>query len=140
MGIIPDELVQGTSKLINAFNGAVFVSQSDSTIANDGKAFIIEFDNLSKEACITLATNDWGSGFSSGLIAIQASGTSATTGDNLHNTAIKTVKIGNAGSNGTNYIATPGGSTLSVPMSVVTAAQACACNNGNTCSIAWKYY
>ena len=57
MGIIPDELVQGTSKLINAFNGAVFVSQSDSTIANDGKAFIIEFDNLSKEACITLATN-----------------------------------------------------------------------------------
>ena len=148
MGVIPDELGtissgsgdSATATLTNAFNGRVYVTQSDSTIANDGKAFIIEFNSLSREACITLATNDWGSGFSSGLIAIQASGTSATTGDDINNTAIKTVMIGNAGSNGTSYIATPGGSTLSVPMSVVTAAQACACNNGNTCSIAWKYY
>ena len=64
MGVIPDELVsdRDAGTLINAFNGAVFVSQSDSTVADDGKAFIIEFDSLSKEACITLATNDWGSG------------------------------------------------------------------------------
>ncbi len=148
MGVIPDELGTiysgsgdtATATLTNAFNGRVYVEKSDSTDTNDGKAFIIEFNSLSREACITLATNDWGSGFSSGLIAIQASGTSATTGDNIHNTAIKDVKIGNAGSNSGSFIATPGGSNLSVPMSVVTAAQACNCTNGNSCSIAWKYY
>ena len=31
-------------------------------------------------------------------------------------------------------------SQIPVPMPVVTAAQACACNAGNTCSISWKYY
>ena len=155
MGVIPDEL--GTvynasnAKLTNAFNGPVFIKQSDSTSNNDGKAFIIEFNNLSREACITLATNDWGSGFSSGLIALQAMGTSASASSSstgMKNT-LNDVYIGNAGSaatgasttaDGGKATATPGGSTLSVPMSVVQAAQACGCIKGNNCSIAWKYY
>ena len=155
MGVIPDEL--GTiynasnASLTNAFNGPVFIKQSDSTSNNDGKAFIIEFNNLSREACITLATNDWGSGFSSGLIALQAMGTSASASSSsagMKNT-LNGVYIGNAGTkaagasttaDGGSAIATPGGSALSVPMSVVQAAQACGCIKGNNCSIAWKYY
>ena len=155
MGVIPDELgtvyANSNAKLTNAFNGPVFIKQSDSTSGNDGKAFIIEFNNLSREACITLATNDWGSGFSSGLIALQAMGTSASASSSstgMKNT-LNAVYIGNAGSaasgasttaDGGSAIATPGGSTLSVPMSVVQAAQACGCIKGNNCSIAWKYY
>ena len=27
-----------------------------------------------------------------------------------------------------------------MPMDVMNAAKACACENGNTCSIMWKYY
>ena len=149
MGVIPDELgtvVENTSQatLTNAFNGPVFIKQSDSTTQGDGKAFIIEFNNLSREACITLATNDWGSGFSSGLIGIQALGSSAAASS--VSTGLKsslgTVYIGNAGSSASDgsAIATPGGSTLSVPMSVVQAAQACSCTTGNKCSISWKYY
>ena len=75
MGVVPDELGT-TSDLTNAFNGKVYIGTADSTTDGDDKAFNIVFDGLSREACITLATNDWGSGYSSGLIAIAAQGTS----------------------------------------------------------------
>ena len=157
IGVVPDELVASkddTKKeatLKNAFNGAVFVSQSNSTVNNDGKAFIIEFDNLSKEACITLATNDWGSGYSSGLIALRAAGKSADEATEK----LKTVYIGNEGTpgrkevkaegsnkgNDNDVIATPGGQAgARVPLSVTSAAVACGCSAGNTCSLQWKYY
>ena len=73
MGVVPDELGT-TAKLTNAFNGDVYISTADSTKDDDNKAFNIVFDGLSREACITLATNDWGSGYSSGLIAMAAQG------------------------------------------------------------------
>lgn len=142
MGVVPDEL--GTAyngakaTLTNAFNGPVFIKQSDSTTPNDGKAFTIQFNNLSREACITLATNDWGSGYSSGLIALKVKGTSTAAGDTANNGELHGTYIGNAGTK--NSIATPGGSVQSVPMAVTAAATACACTSGNTCSIEWKYY
>lgn len=142
MGVVPDEL--GTAyngakaTLTNAFNGPVFIKQSNSTTPNDGKAFTIQFNNLSREACITLATNDWGSGYSSGLIALKVKGTSTAAGDTAADGELHGTYIGNAGTK--NSIATPGGSVQSVPMAVTAAATACACTSGNTCSIEWKYY
>lgn len=164
MGLIPDELVKkgGTAQnptytYRNAYNGVVSIHTAGSTTAASGsgadkvnadeKAFVIFFGGLSKEACITLATNDWGSGYSSGLIAIRAAGTSTVGTDDK---ALDSVLIGNngtaaaagttAGTAGGSAIATPGGSTLPVPMSVTSAATACGCSYGNTCSITWKYY
>ena len=135
MGVVPDELGtnETSGKLTNAFNGDVFIDVSGSTNGDTSKAFIIVFEKLSREACITLATNDWGSGYSSGLIAIQADGSDLGNKGDLDG-----VYIGNAGTE--NSIATPGGSTQSVPMAVTAAATACSCKQGNTCSIAWKYY
>ena len=160
MGVVPDELVQKTykpdgtldaTKLMNAFNGAVDIHVSGSTEATDKKAFVLAFSGISREACITLATNDWGSGYSSGLIAIRASGESSTgnaQGEGADKSAIDGVFIGNPGtklSGNTDAtvkaaVATPGGKNLSVPMSVVDAAKSCSCNSGNTCSLQWKYY
>ena len=149
MGVVPDELVvkradgATTQSLINAFNGPVFIKASNSTDGADSKAFIIEFTELSREACITLATNDWGSGYSSGLIAIAAKGNKATgahTAPTAASTTLDTVYIGAEGSAAAGTaIATPGG-TVAVPLSVVNAASACNCDKGNTCSILWKYY
>ena len=155
LGVVPDELVVKTTKdkvttteLLNSFNGKVFIFASDSTSDKDKKAFTIEFNNLSKEACITLATNDWGSGYSSGLIALRAAGKSATEATDK----LKTVYIGNEGTpgraektgeggNDNDVIATPGGKTgARVPLSVTSAAVACGCSAGNTCSLQWKYY
>ena len=133
MGVVPDELGT-TSKLTNAFNGDVYISTADSTADDDNKAFNIVFDGLSREACITLATNDWGSGYSSGLIYIKAASDEITT---YNDTDKDTGLIGCKGDTNT---ACPGGSVSAVPMPVGTAATACGCKDGNKCSIQWKYY
>ena len=142
MGVVPDELGTDASNLTNAFNGPVDIHVSDSTDTtnHDNKAFVIYFGKLSREACITLATNDWGSGYSSGLIAIKASATSnAAAGSDTGDAAsLDSTVIGCTGT--ANSIACPGGSQQSVPMAVTAAATACACKSGNTCSITWKYY
>ena len=137
MGVVPDELGTDSSNLLNAFNGPVNIHVSDSTDTehHDNKAFVIYFGNLSREACITLATNDWGSGYSSGLIAIRASSTSTA---NTDDTSLDSTVIGCPGT--ANSIACPGGSAQPVPMAVTAAATACDCKSGNTCSITWKYY
>ena len=134
MGVVPDELGtnDNTGTLTNAFSGPVYIDASESTSSGDNKAFILVFQKLSREACISLVTNDWGSGYSSGLIAIEASGSDLSSKANLD-----TIHIGNAGSD---TVATPGGTTNPVPMSVTKAASACSCKTGNLCSIAWKYY
>ena len=149
MGVVPDELVvkraadAKTQELLNSFNGPVFIKASNGTDGTDGKAFIIEFTELSREACITLATNDWGSGYSSGLIAIAVNGNKGTKAHETPTAAssvLDTVYIGNVGSAAAgSAIATPGG-TVAVPLSVTKAADACNCSTGNTCSITWKYY
>lgn len=160
LGVVPDELVVKTYKsdgsvdstsLKNAYNGDVEINASESTSDGDNRAFTIYFGGLSKEACVTLATNDWGSGYSSGLIALRASGTSEAS----DKAGLNTTHIGDEGTplsdakpgpNGTTIdavtsaIATPGGKNLSVPMNVTQAASACSCKTGNKCSITWKYY
>ena len=155
MGLVPDELVKKSSTTTsykNAFNGDVEIHAASSTngTTSDSKAFVIYFGGLSKEACITLATNDWGSGYSSGLIALQAAATSDESGANAVKNALDLIVIGandsavattTAGSE--KAIAMPGANgsgKLAVPMSVSAAAAACACNTGNKCSITWKYY
>ncbi len=161
MGVVPDELIQKTydtdgttvksTKLMNAFNGEVDIHVSGSTEKTDKKAFVLAFSGISREACITLATNDWGSGYSSGLIAIRASGASSVgdkDGKGADKIAIDEVFIGDEGTKLVGNkdttvkaaVATPGGKNLSVPMSVVDAAKSCSCDKGNTCSLQWKYY
>ena len=154
MGVIPDELGKAGASatatvLKNPYNGLVFIKAAGSTTSTDEKAFVINYNGLSREACITLATNDWGSGFSSGLIAISAKGTSVAANATAAATDLDAVVIGNAGTaataatgntDGGSAIATPGGTGLAVPMSVSSAATACGCTHGNNCSVTWKYY
>ena len=149
LGVIPDELVKTESDakvLRNAYNGKVFVGATKSVDTDtDLRAFYVSFNGLSKEACVALATNDWGSSYSSGLIAIKV-GNGATGGTLVIDsddaavtaTSAANMKMGCAGV--ARSIACPGGTTASVPMKVTDAASACACNSGNTCAIVWKYY
>ena len=146
MGLVPDELVVDATAgtLSNAYNGGVEINASSSvgetagSDADDALSFNIVFNGLSKEACITLATNDWGSGYSSGLIGMSVSNVAQT---------FKSDKDVGMGCEGTEVkkatspqIACPGGENTALPMPVAQAAAACKCDNGNTCSILWKYY
>ena len=132
LGVVPEEL--GTDEnLKNAFSGDVTISASDSSTDGDNRAFTLQFDSLSKEACISLATNDWGSGYSSGLIYMKVSSSAIT--------AEPDGSAGYVGCDGSasDYVACPGGSGLKLPMPVATAVDACACTTAS-CSIQWKYY
>ena len=71
MGVTPDELGTGTT-LTNAFAGdiEIYTSCKLNTYTCED-AFGISICGLPKEACVSLATMDWGSSHSSGLIAVQ---------------------------------------------------------------------
>lgn len=166
LGVIPDDLVPSTFKnddtnstLKNAFKGNVYINLSYATSTDapaaggeggEPTAFEIAFDGLSREACIAMATSDWGSGSSSGLVGIAFKGAASTAGLNKAATdaKIKGMYIGCTGEVGTGtaagageVIACPAGS-IRVPLSVKNASQACNCigEKSNQCSITWKYF
>ena len=179
MGVVPDELYSSVPTdakkgLTNAFLGSVVigagqVSGMDGETAATGgttganRGFFVIMNGLPKEACVTLATNDWGSGYSSGLVGIVASG-SAQDADsaavqNINCSGGTVTASNNIGGNGTalasaNMGLTEGGSTTAAttwaacvngtgdgktPMNVAKAAAACS-STSNTNSILWKFY
>ena len=69
MGITPDEMGTGTT-LTHAFAGNMYIDTSNRLSSSSNDAFIIQIGGLPIEACVTLATMDWGSSSSSGLIAV----------------------------------------------------------------------
>ncbi len=73
MGVVPEELISGTTA-INAFNGHVYINSDTYGINRTDKPpyFSIKFIELPPEACIALATADWGSISSSGVLGIMA--------------------------------------------------------------------
>ena len=173
MGVVPDELVTKASDgtLTNAFLGSVHIGAGTvsgmdgetgtSTGANRG--FFVIMNGLPKEACVTLATNDWGSGYSSGLVGIVASG-SQQTGDSK---AVQSVTCAGGAVTASNNIGGNGAALASAnmgltgdaptatakpfaacvngtgdgktPMNVAKAAAACS-STSNTNSILWKFY
>ena len=70
--LAPEDMYDNTNSttLYNPFGGQVSVSYAGKIYDSDAKAFYIGMGSLPQEACIELLTQDWGSGSSSGLIAV----------------------------------------------------------------------
>ena len=148
MGVVPDELIvksgdNANKTLQNAFLGSVLINAAaatgldanGATGAGTNKAFYVIFNGLSKEACVTLATNDWGSGYSSGLLGIKIAGDTQSADDAKIDSPCKSDVTSNGG------YACPGNTNAPSPLPVASAATACSCAAGtNKCSILWKYY
>lgn len=109
LNLTPDELVVRdangpTGVLRNVFSGNVQVAASGINVDGDNGAFVLTFYGLSRDACIAIATSDWGSGSSSGLVAVHyyndASGTEAAT-------ALTAANTGGAPATGSNAVVTP---------------------------------
>ena len=153
-GVVPNDMYSASSKgtyasnydIKNAFNGSVTITadaaRSGQTSVKD--AFIIEYNGMSEEACITVATGDWGSGQASGLIGIAAgvvtapaSGTLSTIAQKLNSVYVDSATVTSGGG-----VAVPGDKTVPTPMSVTEAVTACGAENssGANHSVAWKYY
>lgn len=114
MGAIGAEMLSGqsptsASTAYNAFNGSVTISAT--TVSGRKNAgFELVFSGLSKEACVQMASSDWGSGSGSGLVSVQAGAAAAGT------TAAGTL-----------------------PLNLATAAGGCNLE-GDTNKVTWVYY
>jgi type II secretory pathway pseudopilin PulG len=151
-GVIPGDMVtldgSAFSELKNAFNGPVTILASNARTANDKKpeAFIVEYSGMSNEACITIATGDWGSGQASGLIGMAAGAESeANTAEGLGtigkllNEVFITETEGDYTEGGSSLVGVPGGTEQPTPVSVEHAVAVC--NGGGAGNaVAWKYY
>ena len=73
LGIVAASASAGTahSKMINPFKGEVVLSDEEVKDGVDASGFSVEYQGLPKEACIALATSDWGTGAGSGYIGVQ---------------------------------------------------------------------
>lgn len=90
-GIIPGEMDGGGGVITNAFAGNVTIGTAAQN-GNADAAFTIKYEGLGREACVTMATSDWGSGSSSGLVNMTVSaadkGGTTYSGTNLPVTLI----------------------------------------------------
>ncbi|MBO6281172.1 MAG: hypothetical protein J6N49_01430 [Alphaproteobacteria bacterium] len=116
---VPDEMwnTDGTT-MENPFGGDVDIATTGKK-GNDEKGFSVRFKGVPEEACMALATYDWGSGSSSGLLAVSVNYGTASGFDSAYS-------VGCTGSSATgSAVACPNGATVSVPMPVSIAATAC---------------
>ncbi len=137
-GVVPNDMYKTatSSTITNAFNGAVKIAAAGGRGSGDNEAFTITYNGLTQEACVTIATGDWGSGQASGLIGIAA--TKQANAETLL-AAVYTTATDGAKVASTSIVGVPGGSTYSTPITVANAVDACV-GTGSVNSVAWKYY
>lgn len=147
MGVVDDAMVvstaAGSNTLKNPFAnaaGSFLLGTAKSgqagegtTAGTDDRAFLIVVTGLPREACVTIATNDWGSGYSSGFLGIAASGTAYDVDG--AKTALAGCEVTPGTTNQAGLACNGGG-----PLTVANAASGCACGTSNSCSVALKYY
>ncbi len=114
MGAIGAEMLSGQSATsatvaYNAFNGEVTITATEVS-GRKNAGFELVFSGLSKEACVQMASSDWGSGSGSGLVSVQAG--SATAGTTASGT---------------------------LPLNLATAAGGCNVE-GDANKVTWVYY
>ena len=142
MGVVPDELgsYNQYERFTNAFNGGVEIN---SVYNFNNEAFQITYFGLQESACIALATQDWGSGHSSGLISIIVNGgnNSPYWDGYIGENNIATSNCNGGQINESAVSACPNGSNISIPIPPAIAAQVCKnCSNGDLgCGIALHF-
>lgn len=114
MGILTDETYDSSgSKGLNPFGGSITFGA-----ASDGRSFFLSYEGLTTEACVKMATADWGADSSSGLISITIGGSMADKAQ--------------AVTGGTAY---KWGDSNPLPVTVDAAVSACT----TKASVAWQY-
>lgn len=123
--LVPDDMINENkdditkSKIESSYSSDVILSCGDKRNSGDKKAFVIIYKNVTEDSCIELATQDWGGGASSGLVAVCV------------NTDVSSVTLG--GENVT-------GCSLGKSMSVLDASRLCTKKNTGLNDMYWKFY
>ncbi|MBR1915230.1 MAG: hypothetical protein IJ830_02150 [Alphaproteobacteria bacterium] len=122
LGIVPAVMGSGAT-LTNPFKGGVKIVTADaktaSTAGNTG--FVVAYDSLPREACIALATADFGSGAGSGFIGVNVLN-DGTVAANIDATKASTA------------IGTNEGKALDMSAAISD------CADGSKNAVVWKFY
>lgn len=70
LGIIPSNMING-SKFLNPFKGEVTLASAAATANDTNQAFTVTIGGLPREACVTIASADWGTGAGSGFLGVK---------------------------------------------------------------------
>ena len=126
LGIIPGDMQSSTdssTKIVNSYQGDVLLGNPGTSPAAK-RRFYIAYDGLNSEACVSLATADWGSQSGSGLEAIYINGGAAAAPSDETCSGDGCYKIG-----------------TDIPISLANAVKSCAETDSNkTFAITWYYY
>ena len=125
--LAPKEMFGSGYSMTNAWGAYFDVGNID-----DSATFTIATQIPSEEACIELATQDWGSRDTTGLNSIMVTSNEFPREEEA---------LGNcSGGIGNGYaVACSGGSNISVPMPVDVAVDACSANNQGVAIIFWIF-
>ena len=132
LGVIPP-VMGAAGSLTNPFKGGVTIAPADAKdAAGDATTgFTIQYTKLPREACISLATADFGGSAGSGFIGVDAKGFAANA-DNM--TLASTAAIGTGA---TENVGTSGTRDEGRAYTMANAIAAC---STETNTITWKFY
>ena len=132
--LAPKEMFGSGYSMTNAWGLPIDIGPLGKDGYDGDTAFGIMTQIPSEEACIELATQDWGDNTTTGLILI---GVTSNAGAQ----AGLGYSVNCSGESGTNYaIACPGGSKVSVPMPVDIAVDACSNADRSRATFVWKFF
>ena len=133
--LFPQEMGSG-GNYTNPFQGDVdimaagrFTAAADSS--GDNKAFMLVYEGIPEEACVDLATLDWGTGSGGGLVALGVN--TSVKSSNAGGCTGQTATAASGNSSGTAIVC--GGSAV---MTVENAVKACSKTDGNV--LYFKFY
>ncbi len=141
-GLIPGEMFEAVSSggsysssytITNAFGGKTFIDVASQGTDGDNMAFTIAVDQIPQNACVSIATTDWGGDAGGGLAAMWIGEGEAdaaeTIGSNLSGNT--------AGLTAGQQLHIPGDTDFGLPYSIIDANASCAHSlNG----VVWKYF
>ncbi len=132
------EMISGSESLKNPFGGEVEIKSGTLTSeGGHGLAYTIEYKGLDKQACIALATHDWGSAKNSSLIGVAAGKTGSVLSD------VNSLHLNCSGRMSAHHvIACTNGSLYKtpIPMNVAASGAVCLECGSNICSVILKYF
>ena len=142
MGIIPRDMLPpglteaNASSIMNAYQGGVFLTTGNSGGSN--RSFVVQYSGLTREACVSIATADWGSQAGSGLVRISVKAGTGTKTDKV--TMTDTACTANTVVNTDKITAKATYCMADMPISLAQAAGSCTSTLDTGNAIEWEYY
>ena len=115
-GVISPDMKASDSTVTNVFAGSVLLGEAKYR-ETAGAAFQIVYNGLGQEACVTMASSDWGTGSSAGLIGMRVSDQ----------------ELALAEMDAETYTGTD------LPITISEAVAKCTCREAPTCAIGWYF-